>query len=118
VTTFLRLLPAGFATLLLGAHFFRARQLVEVALCLTLFALLFVARAWAARAVQVALAVGVVVWLRTAWLFAAERRALGLPSARLWLILGGVAAFTALAAWLLEARARALAARSAAPPAA
>jgi hypothetical protein len=111
-----RLLPAALATLLLGAHFFRARQLAAVALCLALLALLFVARAWAARTVQVALALGVLVWLRTAWLFAAARRALGAPSVRLWVILGGVAAFTALAAWLLEARIRRLAARGSTPP--
>jgi len=112
----LRVLPAGLAALMLGAHFFRARQLVLAAACLALLPLLVAARAWAARTVQAALALGVVVWLHTAWQFAAARRAAGAPSARLWLILGGVAAFTALAAWLLEGRARSLAARGAPPP--
>lgn len=115
MTTFLRVLPAGLASLMLAAHFFRARQLVLMAACLALLPLLVAARAWAARTVQVALALGVLVWLRTAWLFAAARRALGAPSVRLWVILGSVAAFTALAAWLLEGRIRRLGARQPGP---
>ncbi|KAB2949166.1 MAG: hypothetical protein F9K18_15330 [Thermoanaerobaculia bacterium] len=113
MTPFLRLLPAGLAVLLLGAHFFRARLLPGVAAALVLLALLFVPRAWAARAVQAGLALGALEWLRTAWVFAAARRAQGAPHLRLWLILGAVAAFTALAAWLLGARIRRLAAREA-----
>jgi len=108
MATLARLLPAALAALFLAAHFLRAGRPGLVAVSLLLVALLFVPRAAAARAVQVALAAGVAVWLSTAWSFAAERRAAGLPAARLWAILGGVAAFTAVAAWLLEGRVRAL----------
>jgi hypothetical protein len=115
VATFFRLLPAALAALALGAHFFRARLLPGVAVALALLALLFVPRAWAARAAQVGLALGALEWLRTAWAFAAVRRAHGAPSLRLWLILGAVAAFTALAAWLVGARIRRLAAERSTP---
>ena len=87
-----------------------------MAACLVLLPLLVIARAWAVRTVQIALTLGVIVWLRAAWLFAAARRAAGAPYVRLWVILGGVAAFTALAAWLLEGRIRWLGAQP--PPAA
>ena len=108
MTTFARLLPATLALLLLAAHFVRASRQPLAAALLALVALLFVPRVWAARTVQAVLAVGVGVWLHTAWLFAAARRAQGAPSARLWAILGAVAAFTALAAWMIEGRVRAL----------
>lgn len=106
--TLVRLLPAALALLLLAAHFVRAGRAPLAASLLVLVAVLFVPRLWAVRTVQGLLAVGVGVWLHTAWSFAAERRAMGAPSARLWAILGAVAAFTALAAWMLEGRARAL----------
>jgi hypothetical protein len=95
-----RLLPA-LALLLLGAHFFRA-GLVPVAVgCAALFALLFVRTTWAARVLQVALALGVLEWLRTAWVFASARAEAGQPYGRLLVILGSVALVTALAARVL-----------------
>jgi hypothetical protein len=103
--TFLRLLPAGLSALLLAAHFFRARLSAGVVAALVLFALAFVPRAWAVRTLQAGLALGALEWLRTAWAFAAIRRAHGQPTLRLWLILSGVAAFTAFAAWWLGPRA-------------
>jgi hypothetical protein len=54
---------------------------------------------------QVALAVGTIEWLRTAWVFAAARAAAELPYARLLAIIGTVAAVTALAAWAIGRRA-------------
>jgi hypothetical protein len=95
------LLPA-LALLLLGAHFFRAGLVPVAAACVALLALLFVRTAWAARAMQVALALGVLEWLRTACVFASARADVGQPYGRLLVILGSVAILTALAAAALR----------------
>jgi hypothetical protein len=97
------LLPA-MALLLLGAHFFRAGLVPLTVACLALLALLFVRTAWAARTLQAAFALGTLEWLRTAWVFASARAVAGQPYARLLVILGGVALFTALAAIVLKSR--------------
>lgn len=93
---------AGLALLLLAAHFFRAGLIPLTALCVVLVALLFIRAAWAVRTLQSVLALGTLEWLRTAWVFAAARAAQGQPYGRLLVILGAVAAVTALAAWLLS----------------
>ena len=100
----LLLLPA-FALLLLGAHFFRAALVPLTVVCLGLLALLFVRARWAWLTLQVALAIGALEWLRTAWEFASMRAAMGQPYTRLLVILGGVALVTALAALVLRTRA-------------
>ena len=95
---------AGLALLMLAAHFFRAGLMPITVLCVLLVALLFVRTTWAVRAVQFALALGAVEWLRTAWVFAAARAEQGQPYGRLLAILGTVAAVTAVAALLLSGR--------------
>ena len=100
--TFATLLLPIVAMLLLGAHFFRAGLVPVTVACLGVLALVFLRRPWAARLLQVALALGVIEWLRTAWLFASARAAAGQPYGRLLLILGGVALLTALAGWVLR----------------
>lgn len=97
----LLLLPA-FALLLLGAHFFRAALVPLAVVCLVLIALLFVRDRWAWVSLQVALAIGTLEWLRTAWEFASMRAAMGQPYTRLLVILGSVALVTALAALVLR----------------
>lgn len=109
--TLLRPLSAAVALLLLAAHFYRGRQLVGLAAVAVLLALLFVARRWALRLVQLGLVAGAVEWLRALLSFAELRAAHGAPWTRLAWILGGVAGFTALTALLLEGRIAALAAR-------
>jgi hypothetical protein len=99
----LLLLPA-LALLLLGAHFFRAALVPLTVACLGLIALLFVRARWAWLTLQVALALGTIEWLRTAWEFASVRAAMGQPYTRLLVIVGGVALFTALAALALRTR--------------
>jgi hypothetical protein len=96
-------LPA-LALLLLGAHFFRAALVPLTVVCLGLLALLFVRARWAWLALQVALAIGALEWLRTAWEFASMRAAMGQPYTRLLVILGGVALVTALAALALRTK--------------
>jgi hypothetical protein len=92
--------------LLLGAHFLRAENLSMVAAALFAVALLFVRHRWAARALQFALGLGALEWLRTLTLLAAERRAAGVPYLRMTLILASVALATALS--LLAFRSRAV----------
>lgn len=92
----------GVALLLLAAHFFRAGLIPVTAICVMLVALLFVRATWAVRSLQVALALGTLEWLRTAWVFATARAAQGQPYGRLLAILGTVAVVTAVAAWLLS----------------
>lgn len=101
MTVFALALPV-LSILVLGAHFFRAREYAMVALCAGLLALLFVRRAWAARALQAALFLGTVEWLRTTARFVELRRGLGQPWIRLAVILGAVALLTALSALLFE----------------
>jgi len=99
----LLLLP-GLALLLLAAHFFRAGLVPFAGFSAALIVLLFVRAPWSARVLQVALAVGTLEWLRTAWVFAAARAAADQPYARLLVIIGAVAALTALAAWTIGHR--------------
>lgn len=102
VRTYALLLLPALALLLLGAHFFRAALLPLTVVCLGLIALLFVRARWAWLTLQVALALGTIEWLRTAWEFASARAAMGQPYARLLVILGSVALVTALAALALR----------------
>jgi hypothetical protein len=90
-------LPA-FALLLLAAHFYRTGLLPLAVLCLAFIGLLAVPRAWAARAVQIALVAGGLEWLRTLAAFVIERVAAGQPYLRLVAILLFVALFTVGAA--------------------
>jgi hypothetical protein len=90
----LGLLPVILSALLLAAHFFRAGNLAGLAVSIGGLALLFVPRAWAARAVQVGLVVGAAEWVRTLFVFAAQRRAMSEPWGRLAVILGAVALLT------------------------
>jgi len=93
----LLLLPA-LALSLLGAHFYRAAAWPLLGLCVLLVLLLAWPRAWVARLVQVALVLGALEWLWTAFWLVQQRLALGQPWLRLALILGAVAVFTAASA--------------------
>ena len=93
----LLLLP-GLALLLLAAHLLHAGWLPLAGLALLLIGLLFVRRPWAARVVQVVLAVAAIEWALTAYGLAQFRLGHGQPYLRLVLILGAVTLFTALAA--------------------
>ena len=102
-TTLLLVLPA-LALLLLAAHLLHAGLVVAAVVALLLCALLAVRRPWAARVLQVVLALAVVEWILTAARLVQLRAQHDQPYLRLALILGGVAAFTALAAALLRPR--------------
>ena len=97
----LKTIPAVIAALLLGAHFYRAGMPLLIPVALAIIPLAVVPRAWARIAARVLLAAGAVEWILTAARIARFRAARGLPSTRLWIILGAVAVFTLLAAWLV-----------------
>lgn len=100
----LRLLPAVLALLLLAAHFYRAGLVaLAVAACLLPLALL-VKKPWIPRLFQVVLVAAALEWCRTLYVIAQMRIAFDMPWARMALILGAVAAFSALAALLFETR--------------
>ena len=91
-----RLLPVILSCLLLAAHFYRAGLQLLAVLCLVLPLVLFLRRRWVPLVFQGMLVLGALEWLRTLWVFASMRIAFEQPWARLALILGGVALFTAL----------------------
>ena len=96
--TFLRALPVVLSALVLAAHFFRSRHLPFVAVSLALPLLLLVRERWSARVVQAGLVLGGLEWIRTLAFFAGQRMEVGRPWGRLAVILGVVAALTALSA--------------------
>ena len=98
----LQLLPVVLSLLVLAAHFLRAGHSVWLAGVLLLPALLFVRRPWAVRAVQAALLLGSLEWVRTLVLLALLRMHTGEPVQRLVVILGSVSAVSLLSAWLLQ----------------
>ena len=97
----LRTIPAVLSGLVLGAHFLRGGNVLLVGACLAVALLALVPRSAARTVVRVALLLGVVEWLRTAYRLTEMRMALGESYGRMLVILLGVAAFAAWAAWLL-----------------
>lgn len=95
---FLRAIPVVLSALVLAAHFYRARSIPLVAASLALPLLLLVGERWSARAVQAGLLLGALEWVRTLAFFAGQRMEVGRPWGRLAVILGVVAALTALSA--------------------
>ena len=92
---FIRLLPVILSALLLAAHFLRAGQTVLMLTALALPLLLFVRLRWVPVVVTAALALGALEWIYTLTKIALIRADMGAPWARMALILGAVAAFTA-----------------------
>ena len=90
---------------LLGAHFYRAGWLPWVVICGIAIGLLALRRRWVPRIAQIALVLGALEWLRTLWVIADLRLAMGQPVLRLAIILGIVAALAMLAALVFETRA-------------
>ena len=91
--------PVVFSLLLLAAHVSRAGFPLPVSvLILALMGLLAVPRCWAARTLQVVLAVGALEWIRTTVVLAVARQAAGMPATRMVIILAAVALLTAASA--------------------
>lgn len=96
------LVPALLSQFLLAAHFLRAGDWLFVGAALALAFLLGHRRSWVARLTQVWLLAGSAVWVGTLLRLWRQRTAMGMPWGRMAVILGAVAAFTALAALLFE----------------
>lgn len=92
--TALLLSPVVLSLLVLAAHFLRAGRIGFFAAAVAAALLVAIPRAWAARLLQVALALGALEWAWTLRRFVAERTAAGRPAGRLVLILGSVIAVT------------------------
>ncbi len=90
----LLLIPVLLSHLLLAAHFLRAGHELLVLACLALPLLLMARRPWAARLVQLALALGALEWARTLFVLVRQRVALQEPWTRMALVLGAVALLT------------------------
>jgi len=92
------------ASLLLFAHFLRSFTLLPMVVSLLLPLLLRVRRPWAIRVTQAWLLLGAALWVLTMVIFVQQRQQAGVPWGRMALILGAVAALTAVAALLLRVR--------------
>jgi hypothetical protein len=94
----IRFVPLGLSAVLLAAHFLRSGNIALVVLCLTAPLVLVARTRWSVIVVQGLLIVAAGEWIRTALLIAQERTAAGAPVARMFVILGIVAAVTLLSA--------------------
>ncbi len=95
-------IPIVLSLVVLGAHFMRYGNFIGVAAVVVLLGLLFVRRPFVARVLQLALIVGAAEWGYTLYRLAKFRAAMELPSTRMVLILGAVAAVTFFSALLFE----------------
>lgn len=95
---FLYLLPVILSSLLMAAHVFRAGLPFLAFLCLAAPLLLLTQRLWSVRVIQILLVLYGIEWLRTLLLLVQLRMEHNLPWARLAIILGSVALFSALSA--------------------
>lgn len=102
----IRLVPVILSFLLLAAHFYRSGQVILSGLSLAILALLFLKESWVARFFQFALLLASLEWLRTLYFLAQIRIDAGQPWARLAIILGAVALFTALSALVFRAKSK------------
>jgi hypothetical protein len=102
---FLRLFPVIISFLLLAAHFYRAGNALLAGVSIAMPFLLFLRESWVPRLMQIALLLGSAEWLLSLYRLAGQRIEWGQPWARLALILGVVALFTALAGLVFRSKA-------------
>jgi hypothetical protein len=93
------------AALLIAAHFLREGNWLGVAICVAAPLLSLVRRRWSLLLLEGLAYVAAIIWLWTAWEIAVERSSFGQPWLRASLILGAVAAVSALAGGLLRSKA-------------
>lgn len=98
----LLLFPVVLSLLALGAHFLRGGHLVLVVAVFVLLGLLIVRRPWAARAVQVAMVIAALEWVRTLFRLASVRSEMGEPATRMVVILASVALVALLSAAVFQ----------------
>lgn len=96
--------PVVLSLIVLGAHFMRYGNTILVGAAVVLIALLFVRKPWVARLLQVVLVLGALEWVHTLYGLVQMRTALGEPYGRMLIILGSVAAITALSALAFQSK--------------
>jgi hypothetical protein len=102
---FVRLLPVILSMMLLGAHFLFHTGLVTIAILPLLFLIpLMFKKTWVPWLTQVALLLGAIEWARTLYVGVSQKSALGQDWLRYAIILGSVAAFTALSCLVFRNR--------------
>ena len=101
---FLRLIPVILSLLLLGAHFFRAGEMMFVYIAVILVFLLVIRKAWVPWLIQFALLLGAVEWIYTLAFVAQLRASQGMPWTRMAVIMGGVALFTVLSGLVFRSK--------------
>ena len=102
---FVRLLPVILSILLLAAHFFRAGDNLYVLVLLVSLLLLVIKKSWVPWLLQVVLVLGAVEWLRTLMFVAQMRIEFDMPWARMAIIMGAVAMFTAFSSLVFRGKA-------------
>jgi hypothetical protein len=90
--------------LLLAAHFFRKTELFFLLVSVFGLPLLFMRRPMVMRIMQLFFILAGIEWARTTFALVMERKALGLPSLRMAVILGFVTLLTFGSTMLLNAR--------------
>lgn len=98
------LVPIVLSLVVLGAHFLRFGSYIGVFAALLLIALLFLRKPWVARLMQVALVLGALEWLRTAYELGHMRALQGEPYGRMLVILGVVASVALCSALLFQTK--------------
>ena len=96
----LRIVMTIIAFLLAGAHFGRAGDAFLKYLCLALPLLLLVRKKWSDMILAVSISITVPVWIHTTLGIVSVRRAAEIPWHRMAIILGGVAFFALITAFL------------------
>ncbi len=91
-----------FSSVLLAAHFSRADLKWIPLLCLLFPLVLLIKKHWVLRIFQIYLIVGAMVWIQRTLVLRTMRIEAGEPWLRLVLILGAVALFTLLSAFIME----------------
>ena len=101
---FIWLIPVFISLLLLAAHFLRYGNILFMTLSLLAIPLLAIRKKWVVLLFRTLLFLGTVEWVRTIWTLAAIRMEFGEPYLRMAIILGVVALFTFLSAFVFNSK--------------
>lgn len=101
---FVWLIPVFISLLILAAHFLRYGDILFMSLSLLAIPLLAIRKKWVVLLFRILLFLGTVEWVRTIWTLAAIRMEYGKPYLRMAIILGGVAMFTFLSAFVFNSK--------------
>ena len=99
---FVKLLPVIFSFLILSAHFSRGDMFFLSLLFLILPLLLIIKKQWVVRLIQIILVIGSLEWIRSLFIYVNQRQAIDEPYLRLIIIIGIIALFTGLSAFVFR----------------